>query len=68
MEYYFTKERITDELAGQDVEKIPIKRQLMDVLHDKYWIVIILYYFFYTFGSNIKNISLVYYCNYVLGS
>lgn len=68
VEYYFTRERITEESAGLAARKIPMRQQLRAVLTDKYWVVIILYYLFYTFGSNIKNISLVYYCNYVLGT
>ena len=68
VEYYFTRERITEESAGLAARKIPMRQQLRAVLTDKYWVVIILYYLFYTFGSNIKTISLVYYCNYVLGT
>lgn len=68
LEYYFTRERITEEAEGQPVQKLPIGQQLKAVLTDKYWVVIVLYFFVYTFGSNIKNVSLVYYCNYVLGS
>lgn len=68
VEYYFTRERITEESAGKPVEKIPMRKQLKAVLTDKYWVVIVLYFLVYTFGSNIKNVSLVYYCNYVLGS
>lgn len=68
IEYYFTKERITEETAERKQQEIQIKKQLIAVFTDKYWIIIILYYFIYTFGTNLKNISLVYYCNYVLGS
>ncbi len=68
LEYYFTRERITEEFAETEAEKIPISKQLKAAFSDKYWVVIIAYYFFYTFGANIKNIALVYYCNYVLGS
>lgn len=68
VEYFFTRERITEETAGCSAPKISLRQQLKAVLTDKYWIVIILYFLFYTFGSNIKNISLIYFCNYVLGS
>ncbi len=68
IEYYFTKERITEESMDQPKHTASMKEQLKAVLSDKYWVVIILYFLFYTFGSNIKNVSLVYYCNYVLGS
>lgn len=68
IEYYFTRERITEEAADRPAQNIPLRQQLKEVLTDKYWVVITLYFLIYTFGSNLKNISLVYYCNYVLGS
>ncbi|MCD7954694.1 MAG: MFS transporter [Lachnospiraceae bacterium] len=68
VEYFFTKERVTEEAAEQKKESIPIREQLKLVIHDKYWIVIMLYYLVYTIGTTFKNSSLVYYCNYVLGT
>ena len=67
VEYFFTKERVTLE-GGNAVENKPIREQLKAVIHDKYWVVIILYYIVYTLGVCFKNSALVYYCNYVLGS
>lgn len=67
LEYFFTKERVTQE-GGDTVEVRPIREQLHAVLHDKYWVVIILYLIVFTLGSNFKNVALVYYCNYVLGT
>ena len=43
VEYYFTRERITEESAGLAARKIPMRQQLRAVLTDKYWVVIILY-------------------------
>lgn len=68
IEYYFTKERVTEESAEIDKQAASVKEQLKAVLTDKFWVVIILYYFIYTFGVNLKNISLIYYSNYVLGT
>ena len=67
LEYFFTKERVTEE-AGSAMETKPIREQLKAVIHDKYWVVIVLYYIVYTLGVCFKNSALVYYCNYVLGS
>lgn len=67
LEYFFTKERVTEE-RGENAESRPIREQLKAVLHDKYWVVIILYNIVYLLGVSFKNASLVYYCNYVLGS
>lgn len=68
LEYYFTKERVTEETADDEEQKISYKEQLKAIFTDKYWLIIMIYFLIYTFGSNLKNISLVYYCNYVLGS
>ncbi|MGN0516880.1 MFS transporter [Eubacterium sp.] len=68
VEYYFTRERITEENADDNAEKIPLKTQLLSVIKDKYWVVIFLYLIVYHIGSNLKNVSLIYFCNYVLGT
>ncbi len=68
MEYYYTKERVTEEQSHTVVKKIPFKTQLKIVLGDKFMWVIFIYFLIYTFGSSLKNLGLVYYCNYVLGT
>ncbi|OQA77658.1 MAG: putative symporter YjmB [Tenericutes bacterium ADurb.Bin239] len=68
VEYYFTRERVTEEQPIDAGEKIPFKLQLKTVLTDKYMIVLYLYFLIGTFAAGIKNIGLVYYCNYVLGT
>lgn len=67
LEYFFTKERITAEGDGM-MEVRSMREELRAVFHDRYWVVLILYLIIYTLGSNFKNASLVYYCNYVLGT
>ncbi len=69
LEYYFTKERITEEALGrEEEEKIPFRLQLRAIFSDKYFLLLIAYFLVYTVGSTVKNIGLVYYCNYVLGT
>ena len=68
LEYYFTKERVTEEQSGAQERKIPFVTQLKVVLTDRYMLIMFAYFLIYTFGSSLKNIGLVYYCNYVLGS
>jgi GPH family glycoside/pentoside/hexuronide:cation symporter len=69
LEYFFTKERVTLEKAEFKNEvKIPYLKQLKAIFTDKYMIIIYLYFLIYTMGSSIKNLSLVYFCNYVLGT
>lgn len=67
LEYYFTKERVTEESEGNAVN-VSFKDQLKAIFTDKYMLLIYVYFLIYTFGSSIKNISLVYFCNYVLGT
>ena len=68
LEYYFTKERVTEENAGKEEKKIPFRTQLKVVLTDKYMIIMYVYFLIYTIGVSLKNLGLVYYCNYVLGT
>ena len=68
MEYFFTKERVTLEGQQEDAEHVPFLKQLKTVFGDKYTVIIYVYFLIYTLGSSIKNISLPYFCNYVLGT
>ena len=68
LEYYFTKERVTLEQGESDEKKLPFKTQLKVVLTDKYMLIVFAYFLIYTFGVSLKNLGLVYYCNYVLGT
>lgn len=69
VEYYFTKERVTEELASLGQEKpLPFLTQLKVVFTDKYMLLLFLYFLIYTFGGSLKNLGLVYYCNWVLGT
>lgn len=67
-EYYFTRERITEENVKLNIkeEKIPMMKQLKAVVSNKYWWFIILYFFIFQLGGLIKNGSMSYYCDYVL--
>ena len=69
LEYFFTKERVTleNQAAGED-DAVPFAAQLKAIFTDKYMLLIYAYFLIYTAGSCIKNISLVYFCNYVLGA
>ena len=68
LEYYFTKERVTAESNGQEEKKIPFTLQLKAIFTDKYMLLLLGYFLLYTLTSQLKNLSLPYYCNYVLGT
>lgn len=68
LQYYFTRERITEErygLAEQHV-KIPMKKQVRSVVTDRFWWIIILFYLFYQFSGALKNMSMTYFTANVL--
>ncbi len=68
LEYYFTKERVTLEDIDKPTEKVPYKKLLTAIFTDKFMVLILVYFLIYTVGSQFKNLGLVYYCNYVLGT
>ena len=69
LEYFFTKERVTlENQQSNEKNAVPFKKQIRAIFTDKYMLLIYFYFLIYTMGSSIRNISLVYFCNYVLGS
>lgn len=68
VEYFFTRERITEEIQNKTVKNIPMKEQLKAGFTDKYWLLILVIFFITQFSSMCKNTSLFYFCNNVLGS
>ena len=69
MEYYFTRERITLEDSGNTKkEAVGSKKQLKAIFSDKYSILIFAYFTINLIAAQLKNTSLVYYCNNVLGA
>ena len=68
MEYFFTKERVTEEKAEEADNGLKFNEQLKLLFTDKYMMLMYVYFFVYTVGTTLKNLGLVYYCNYVLGT
>ena len=68
LEYYFTKERVTEELGSQQEKKVPYSKTAKAVLSDKVTLLILAFFFISTMASTIKTNSAVYFCNYVLGT
>ena len=68
LEYFFTKERVTEE-KGEDADHgLRFGAQLKLLFTDRYMILMYVYFLIYTVGTTLKNLGLVYYCNYVLGT
>ncbi len=72
VEYYFTKERVTEEeerrAATEEVEKVTFMQQLKACFSDKYWIMIMSFWGIYQLFSFLSTNSMLYYCNWVLGN
>ena len=66
VEYFFTRERITEESMGTEENEIkaalPIMEQTRICLHDRYWVIMMVFFFLYQFGGMIKNVSQNYFC------
>ena len=77
LEFYFTRERITEEnvknaAVKEDeelakVEKTSMKEQIKICAHDKYWWLIIIFFFLYQFGGQMKNNDLSFYSQAMTG-
>lgn len=63
LQYYFTRERVTEEnsFTIAKIQKLPVKQQLKAVTTDKYWWLIIIFYFLYQISGAIKNLSMTYF-------
>ena len=65
IEYFFTRERVTEETAGSEGNEkkaLPTGQQAKICLHDKFWIIMMVFFFLYQFGGMIKNVSQNYFC------
>ncbi len=66
VEYYFTKERITEET--ENAQSVSMEAQMKAVFQDPSWLIFMGFFLVFNFGTQLKNLALVYYCNYVLGT
>ena len=66
IEFYFTRERVTEEsFAAVSSEKkaaLPMKEQAKICFKDKFWWIMIAFFFLYQLGGMMKNVSQLYYC------
>ncbi|MCD8142206.1 MAG: MFS transporter [Clostridiales bacterium] len=78
LQYYFTRERITEENQTAPAEKqieeqpkssgVSLKDQIKGCLSSKYWVMIMAVMIIYYIYNNFQTTSLVYYSNWVLGT
>ena len=67
IEYYFTKERVTAELAEKK-EEISFQNQIRACFHNKYWLLVMTFALILRVCNAMCHNSMIYYCNWVLGN
>lgn len=67
IEYYFTRERITEESMKMEAEEkqVSMAEQIKACMGNSYWWIIILYFLLFQFGGLVKNGSMTYYCTWM---
>lgn len=70
LEYYFTKERVTEENISEDGtsrgEVADMKAQIKACFTNKYWLLIMGFTLVYNIFNILQTNSMLYYCNWVL--
>ncbi|MCR5452914.1 MAG: MFS transporter [Lachnospiraceae bacterium] len=65
IEYFFTRERVTEESQGEGAapkKALPIGEQVKICFSDKFWIIMMIFFFLYQLGGMMKNVSQLYFC------
>lgn len=70
MQYYFTKERVTEEarMIGETAKGEPLSKQVKACFSSRYWVIIMAVFLLYQFFNAMYNAGSVYYADWVLGS
>ena len=69
LEYYFTKERVTeDAAAAAEKENVSFAQQMKACFSDPYWLIVMGFHLTYQIFNFLSTNSMIYYCNWVLGS
>ena len=67
VEFMFTRERVTEETMAQGegaapVKALPIGKQAKICFGDRFWIIMMVFFFCYQLGGMAKNVSQLYFC------
>ncbi len=67
IEYFFTRERVTEESINQGddaapAKALPLGKQAKICFGDKFWIIMMVFFFCYQLGGMTKNVSQLYFC------
>lgn len=67
VEFMFTRERVTEESMAQaedaaPAKALPLGKQAKICFGDKFWIIMMIFFFCYQLGGMTKNVSQLYFC------
>ncbi len=67
VEFMFTRERVTEESldradAAEPAKALPIGKQAKICFADKFWVIMMVFFFCYQLGGMTKNVSQLYFC------
>ena len=67
IEFMFTRERVTEESMDQGEDAAPVKalplgQQAKICFGDKFWVIMMVFFFCYQLGGMTKNVSQLYFC------
>ena len=68
LQYYFTKERVSEDAAAGHEEVVSLWTQIKTCFSDKYWLYFFAILFFYQLGQNIYSVAINFYANYTMGT
>ncbi len=68
LEYYYTKERVTDEQTSSTEDRHSFKEKLSACIKCKNWWILVAFWLFYWVGQLTRSNAMTYYANWVLGS
>ena len=70
LEYFFTRERITEETMNLNVkeEKIPMRKHIEVCTKEKFWWMVVIYILFFQMGQLVKNTSMSFYARWMFDS
>lgn len=68
LQYYFTKERVSEDAAAGHEEVVSLGQQIKTCFSDKYWLYYFAILFFYQLGQNVYSVAINFYANYVMGT
>lgn len=68
LQYYFTKERLSEDASVTETQNISLFKQLKTCISDKFWLIYMLIWLIYQLQQCLFGTALNFYSNWVLGS